>query len=123
MVEALLALVALGVGFWLGYNKAMADTMLDDALFEPEEFPESYGIYLGSCRRELDMEIEQSLRPVAKGAVDTWAAEIHHEFTVSTLEGLVRGKRGDFLMVDMDGDFYVCDRDKFMRSYCWINND
>jgi len=45
------------------------------------------------------------------------AQQINEPFEVHTLEGVMRGKPGDFLMVGVDGEFYPCDRDIFERTY------
>ena len=38
-------------------------------------------------------------------------------FTVETLEGLMEGKAGDWLITGIDGEVYPCDADIFARSY------
>lgn len=44
-------------------------------------------------------------------------AQIKEPFQVETLEGLMKGKAGDWLMVGVTGEMYVCDNDIFNQSY------
>ncbi|MFC7357199.1 hypothetical protein ACFQO1_05845 [Jejudonia soesokkakensis] len=44
-------------------------------------------------------------------------AQIPEPFEVKTLEGIMKGKAGDWLMIGIDGEKYVCDQDIFKRSY------
>lgn len=43
--------------------------------------------------------------------------QIHQAFEVESLEGLVKGKPGDWLMVGVDGEKYVCDDRIFKKTY------
>ena len=38
-------------------------------------------------------------------------------FEVTTMEGKVKGKPGDYLMIGIDGEKYPCDKDIFERTY------
>lgn len=43
---------------------------------------------------------------------------INEPFRVNSLEGNYKqGKAGDILMVGIDGELYICDRDVFTRTY------
>ena len=44
-------------------------------------------------------------------------AQISEPFEVETLEGIMKGKAGDWLMIGIDGEKYVCDSSIFERSY------
>lgn len=44
-------------------------------------------------------------------------AQIKEPFQVETLEGLMKGKAGDWLMIGVTGEMYVCDNDIFNQSY------
>jgi hypothetical protein len=44
-------------------------------------------------------------------------AQIPETFEVETLEGMMKGKAGDWLMIGIDGEKYVCDNSIFKRSY------
>jgi len=43
--------------------------------------------------------------------------EMADVFSVETLEGVMRGKVGDFLIVGVNGEMYPCDREIFFKSY------
>jgi hypothetical protein len=43
--------------------------------------------------------------------------ELKEEFTVETLEGVMKGKAGDFLMIGVRGEVYPCDREIFLETY------
>ncbi|MBT8272380.1 MAG: hypothetical protein KJO77_01150 [Bacteroidia bacterium] len=43
--------------------------------------------------------------------------QIDEAFEVETMEGIMQGKKGDWLMVGIDGEMYVCDADIFNRTY------
>lgn len=45
------------------------------------------------------------------------AIQIHKPFQVKTLEGILRGKAGDYLVEGIKGELYVCDRKIFEKSY------
>lgn len=45
------------------------------------------------------------------------AVEMKEEFEVETLEGVMRGKAGDFLIEGLQGEVYPCAREIFMKSY------
>jgi len=43
--------------------------------------------------------------------------QIHEPFQVESLEGTVNGKAGDWLMIGIDGEKYVCDDAIFKKTY------
>lgn len=45
------------------------------------------------------------------------AVQINEPFTVDTLEGIMTGKSGDYLMRGIKGELYVCDKEIFDNSY------
>ena len=46
------------------------------------------------------------------------AAQINFaDFEVETLEGLMKGKKGDYLMRGVEGEYYPCDRAIFEKTY------
>lgn len=47
----------------------------------------------------------------------TYAIQMFEEFEVETLEGIVRGKIGDYLLWDMDENPYMCDKEIFEKTY------
>ena len=58
------------------------------------------------------------MRSCVKRPVIVHTKQIHEEFLVSTLEGEeYYGKPGDYLMRDVYGELYVCDKDVFEKLY------
>ena len=43
--------------------------------------------------------------------------EMDQAFEVETLEGVMKGKEGDWLMKGVSGEMYPCDREIFLKSY------
>ena len=43
--------------------------------------------------------------------------QINEPFTVETLEGIMKGKKGDWLMVGVNGEMYPCDKTIFEKTY------
>lgn len=52
-----------------------------------------------------------------KKPIPIQCVQIPEAFEVETLEGVMKGKAGDWLMIGIDGEKYVCDQDIFKRSY------
>lgn len=44
-------------------------------------------------------------------------AQVNEPFEVETLEGIMSGKPGDWLMIGVNGEKYVCDATIFKKSY------
>ena len=43
--------------------------------------------------------------------------QIDEPFEVKTMEGVLKGKKGDWLMVGVSGEVYPCDREIFEKTY------
>jgi len=43
--------------------------------------------------------------------------QINEPFEVQTMEGVMKGKKGDWLMVGISGEMYPCDDEIFQRTY------
>jgi hypothetical protein len=56
-------------------------------------------------------------KPYRKKPVWVRAVRIGEPFEVETLEGVMRGKRGDFLIEGVDGELYPCDAGIFFKTY------
>jgi len=56
-------------------------------------------------------------RGVRKRPAEVHATRIDEPFSVQTLEGVMTGKAGDFLIRGIDGELYPCDADIFKRTY------
>jgi len=48
--------------------------------------------------------------------------QVDEPFTVETMEGLMTGKKGDWLMVGIHGEMYPIDHEIFMKTYDIIKN-
>lgn len=55
--------------------------------------------------------------PVRKRPIVVGACEMDHPFAVSTKEGIMKGKAGDFLIRGVEGELYPCDRAIFEKTY------
>jgi|TARA_R110002051_G_scaffold81751_2_gene145961 hypothetical protein len=47
--------------------------------------------------------------------------QIHEPFVVETMEGRMKGKKGDWLMVGVDDEMYACDQEIFKKTYQLID--
>jgi hypothetical protein len=54
---------------------------------------------------------------VRKRPVVVHATQMDQPFEVTTLEGKIRGKTGDYLMIGIDGEKYPCDKTIFEKTY------
>ena len=45
------------------------------------------------------------------------AAQVNDDFAVGTLEGVMKGKPGDYLIIGTAGEMYPCAREIFERTY------
>ncbi len=43
--------------------------------------------------------------------------QIHEKFQVETLEGVMQGKPGDWLIEGVEGELYACDSGIFEKTY------
>lgn len=43
--------------------------------------------------------------------------QMNEEFEIETMEGLMKGKKGDWLMVGISGEMYPCDKTIFEKTY------
>lgn len=56
-------------------------------------------------------------KTAVKKPIPIQCSQILEPFEVETLEGVMKGKAGDWLMVGVTGELYVCDNDIFKKSY------
>jgi hypothetical protein len=52
-----------------------------------------------------------------KKPVQIWATQISEPFEVYTLEGIMKGNAGDWLIRGVEGDFYPCKDSIFKKTY------
>lgn len=58
-------------------------------------------------------------RPCRKTAI-AQAAKVDEPFTVQTMEGLMTGRAGDYLMIGVRGERYICEASIFEQTYEWV---
>ncbi len=59
------------------------------------------------------LEFKQAL----KKPIPIKCIQIQEPFLVETLEGEMKGKKGDWLMVGVNGEMYPCDKAIFKKTY------
>lgn len=52
-----------------------------------------------------------------KKPISIKCAQIDEPFEVETMEGIMKGKAGDWLMIGVNGEKYVCDNAIFKKTY------
>jgi len=80
-------------------------------------------IKLAGGRYEIDgnkinklSDIEDAVRALKK-PIPINALKMNEPFTVETTEGIMSGKKGDYLMEGINGEMYICPADIFEKSY------
>lgn len=68
-------------------------------------------------RFPMNQEPGVAFQQAVKKPIPVNCVQIHEPFEVESLEGLVRGKPGDWLMRGVRGELYVCDREIFEQTY------
>lgn len=68
---------------------------------------------------EMTVAYTAGVRPCMKRPITVHAIQIHEPFEVTTMEGTLKGKPGDYLMFGVDGEKYPCDREIWEKSYEW----
>ncbi len=56
-------------------------------------------------------------RTAVKKPIPQKCVQMDQPFTVETMEGLMQGKPGDYLMIGIAGEMYVCDQEIFRQTY------
>jgi hypothetical protein len=64
----------------------------------------------------------EPFRPFSKIGL-TFAAKVNVPFEVSTIEGVMEGKAGDYLAVGVQGEMYPIDADIMELSYKEVSDD
>ena len=60
-----------------------------------------------------DMDFQLAI----KKPVPQRCAQINEPFKVETLEGVLEGKSGDYLMIGIQGEMYPCEKKIFEETY------
>jgi hypothetical protein len=86
-----------------------------------EHFPEQFSLQHSTGQqikrftqnKDWNLDFEK----VKKKSLPVEAVQIDEPFEVETIEGIMRGKPGDFLMRGVRGELYVCDRSIYNETY------
>ena len=54
---------------------------------------------------------------VVKKPIPQQCVQINEDFEVEILEGVLKAKAGDFLMIGVEGEMYPCDASIFYKTY------
>lgn len=60
---------------------------------------------------------EFSFSKAIKKPIPIKCVQLDEPFEVQTMEGTLRGKKGDWLMIGINGEMYPCDREIFEKTY------
>ena len=60
-----------------------------------------------------DCEFKQAV----KKPIPVRCVQINEPFQVETMEGILEGKAGDYLMIGIKGEMYPCDKHIFEETY------
>lgn len=58
-----------------------------------------------------------NFKKALKKPIPIKCVQIHEPFEVHTLEGIMQGKSGDWLMVGVNGEMYPCAEGIFKKTY------
>lgn len=60
---------------------------------------------------------ELNYKSAVKKPIPVKCIQINEPFEVETLEGVMKGKKGDWLMIGIHGEMYPCDHEIFTKTY------
>lgn len=66
---------------------------------------------------EKDCIPELKFKQAMKKPIAIRCIQLNEPFSVETLEGTMKGKKGDWLMVGVNGEMYPCDKAIFEKTY------
>ncbi len=58
-----------------------------------------------------------TFKKAVKKPIPIECVQIHEPFEVETMEGVLRGKKDDWLMIGIQGEMYPCDNEIFHKTY------
>lgn len=64
-----------------------------------------------------DKNPKLDFKKALKKPIPIKCVQIDEPFEVESMEGLVKGKKGDWLMIGIHGEKYVCDAAIFKKTY------
>ncbi|MBU2527481.1 MAG: PGDYG domain-containing protein [Bacteroidetes bacterium] len=56
-------------------------------------------------------------KKAVKKPIPVRCVQMHEAFEVETMEGTLRGKKDDWLMIGISGEMYPCDNEIFHKTY------
>jgi len=68
--------------------------------------------YIGQAFKQIGM------KKAMKKPLEVEAKQMDRDFVVETLEGLMHGNRGDYLVKGIEGEYYPVKRQIFEKTYC-----
>ena len=71
----------------------------------------------------INNDFIETMRPCRKKPVVVYAVQMNEDFLVNTLEGLMKGLAGDYLIKGVRGEFYPCEKSIFEETYSWIDEE
>lgn len=77
---------------------------------------------IGEIESVFDYEEECNLlkagfKPYQKLPIRILAKQMRNPFKTKTMEGVLKGKAGDYLIVGIEGEQYPCDKKVFKKTY------
>lgn len=64
-----------------------------------------------------DKNPKLDFKKAKKKPIEIKCIQINEPFQVESMEGLVTGKAGDWLMIGVTGEKYICDNAIFQKTY------
>lgn len=62
-------------------------------------------------------------RKCLKKPIAVQAVQMKNDFFVTTMEGRVEGKKGDYLMIGIGDERYPCNKEIFEKSYDFMESE
>ncbi len=66
---------------------------------------------------KLDSLKDLTFKKAVKKPIPIQCVQIHEPFEVETMEGVLRGKKDDWLMIGIQSEMYPCDNEIFQKTY------
>lgn len=60
---------------------------------------------------------DYTFHQAAKKPIPVRCIQLHEPFQIETMEGLMHGKAGDYLIIGIKGEMYPCDKTIFEETY------
>ena len=71
---------------------------------------------------KITNEVVQNLNfsDCMKKPIKVKAVQMEQSFEVETLEGIMKGEKGDYLMIGASDELYPCKKEIFEKTYNWV---